>query len=325
MQVDVLFADASCPAPYGPTDAQTRGLGGTEAAVIRLAEGFANAGKCVACYQHGLTEPRVDNGVMLLPGRGIETCEPRAVIHVRRLVEDFLKFFPNAKHVLWLHEVVFDEEREYVQAIKRLRLNVVCVSDWHTEQACEFYGDNYPISRIYNPVPDEFYERTRVTADPHKLIWMSSPHKGLETALDLFAKLRTTSGQPFAFHVYNPGYLAIPGLDEPGVVFHGATPFPQVMNEIGDALCVFHPSLWFETFCLVAAEVHCLGSPVAGYARAALTETAQNGQFLKEPEDENGILTNVLEWSKNGRPNVNGNRAFKLSTVLPQWISLLKL
>jgi glycosyltransferase involved in cell wall biosynthesis len=325
VQVDVLFADASCPAPYGPTDAKTHGLGGTEAAVIRLAEGFLRTGRSVACYQHGLDEPRTDGDVTLLPGRGIENCAPRAVIHVRRLVEDFLKFFPRAKHVLWLHEAVFEEERDYVQAIKRTRMDVICVSDWHVEQACEFYGDNYPIQRIYNPVPDEFYERAPVPADPHKLIWMSSPHKGLDTALDLFAKLRAMSGAPFALHVYNPGYLAIPGLNEPGGVFHGPRPFAQVMDEIGDALCVFHPSLWYETFCLVAAEVNCLGIPVAGYARAALTETAQNGEFLKEPGDEDGILANVLDWSKNGRPNVRGNRAFKLSTVLAQWSVLLKL
>ena len=99
----------------------------------------------------------------------------------------------------------------------------------------------------------------------------------------------------------------------------------MLFRSIKDALCVFHPSLWYETFCFVAAEANCLGIPVAGYARAALTETAQNGAYLKEPGDEAGIVANVLDWSKKGRPRVTGNSAFKLSTVLPQWKALLKL
>ena len=117
------------------------------------------------------------------------------------------------------------------------------------------------------------------------------------------------------------------GLNEPGVVFHGATPFAQMMDDSPDALCVFQPSLWFETFCLVAAEANCLGIPVAGYnARSALTETAQNGQFLKEPGDEDGHFRQCFGLVENRTAQRSRrHRAFKLSTVLPQWTALLKL
>lgn len=323
LRIDVLFADASSPHPYSSRSARTRALGGTEAAVIRVTDGLAALGKQSVIYERGLDRAKRDNCVILIPASDFNRIEPRAVVHVRHASFELLQHYPTARHVLWLHEVVFEEERDYVNTIRNQGFQVGCVSDWHTEQTRKFYGEHYSVSRIYNPLPDDLYEIAPRPFIPHKLVWMSSPHKGLDDALCMFAQLRRESGLPFELHVYNPGYV---GIDNPlpeGCVLHGSTPFPAMMDAAADALCVFHPSLWYETFCLVAAEANCFHIPLAGYSRAALNETAQEGRYLKDPENEAGLLAMVRDWAEGARPEVSGNPLFRQSRIAQEWAALL--
>lgn len=52
----VLFIDPCCPKPYDPQVLATESLGGTEATVIRVAEGLASKDHVVVVKQHNRTD-----------------------------------------------------------------------------------------------------------------------------------------------------------------------------------------------------------------------------------------------------------------------------
>ncbi|HEV2227755.1 MAG TPA: glycosyltransferase family 4 protein [Steroidobacteraceae bacterium] len=349
----LLFFDPLCPRPYGEESLREGGLAGTEASTVRIAEALD-----AWVAQHNRTE---------VEGR---YRPPSAVAHVRHVVvlrdpralEGAARLFPGARFTLWVHDRIepgSSRARWFARAVpelRRLQPDIVCVSDYQRARvAATLAGipgcERLAVRRIYNPVDDAVVP-DGTPVDPTKLLFLSSPNKGLRFALDAFRALRRRMPD-LRLCVGNPGYKSLAAAAAPGVEWLGSLPHARVLTEARAALCTFSPNFVIpETFGLVFAESHAVGTPVLTYDCGAAREVLGDVQELlpvtwaqrayEAPlhrlaprwraacallADRLGLFDRCIErigaWREGGRPRVGPDPRFRLSVVAGEWRSHL--
>jgi glycosyltransferase involved in cell wall biosynthesis len=329
MSVRLLFLDSSCPQPYDAETLKTKPQGGTESTVTRVAEGLAARGHEVIVAQKG----RAEVGQGLAKYIGLDHLDqidkqPHAVISLRTpsLVHFAIDKFPASKRFLWLHDF---NQQNVVQAYPELMgtgLKIICVSRTHKTVVTSAMLSQIPppirgvtADFIYNPVD---LEPDNTPVDNKKLVFFSSPHKGLDHALYLFGRLRDID-PTYTLHVANPGYYPSADIQVPGVIYLGCLCHSAVVGAVRSALAVFHPNFVFpETFGLVHAEANAVGTPVLTSTLGANREVLSDRLQTSDVRDGKIVIDTVLRWSVE-RPVVKGNPEFKLSNVLEQWEKVL--
>jgi glycosyltransferase involved in cell wall biosynthesis len=240
--------------------------------------------------------------------------------------------------------------------LQRLQPNVVCVSDYQRERVAATLAripgcGQLAVRRIYNPVDDAIApDGTPVDLD--KLVFFSSPNKGLRFALDAFRALRRRMPD-LRLCVGNPGYKSFTAAATPGVEWLGSLPHARVLAEARTALCTFSPNFVIpETFGLVFAESRAVGTPVlacdCGAAREVLGDPEQvlpvtwaqrayeaplhrlESRWRALPArlaDRLGLFDRFIErisrWRDGARPRVGPDPRFRLSAIAGEWRSHL--
>jgi glycosyltransferase involved in cell wall biosynthesis len=349
----LLFFDPLCPRPYGADSLRTGGLAGTEASTVRIAEALD-----AWVAQHNRTEAQ---------GR---YRPPSAVAHVRHVVvlrdpralKDAARLFPGAHLTLWVHDRIepgSSRARWFERAVPQLRLlqpDIVCVSDYQRERVAATVAglpgcEHLVVRRIYNPVDDAIVP-DGTPVDPGKLVFFSSPNKGLRFALDAFRALKRRMPD-LRLCVGNPGYKSFNAAATPGVEWLGSLPHARVLAEVRAALCTFSPNFVIpETFGLVFAESRAVGTPVLTYDCGAAREVLGDPEELLpvswaqrayeaplhrlEPRwralparwaDRLGLFDRCIErisrWRDGARPRVGPDPRFRLSAIAGEWRSHL--
>jgi glycosyltransferase involved in cell wall biosynthesis len=346
----IVFYDPVCPAPYTRATLATRALGGSEASAVRVAEALD-----AVVMQHCRRDAE---GRYRPPGA---STEARHVIVLRdaRALRGIRARFPNARFHVWLHDRVergSTRARWLAQADAALEdVTLVCVSEWlrHRVELAVHPLRSAPTLRtrvIFNPIADELAPAREFDAD--KLVFLSSPNKGLRYALIAFQALRRALPS-LRFCVANPGYRTEAHGDFPGVQWLGTLTPAQTMEQAASALCVFMPNFLLpETFGLVFAEANALGTPVLAHdcgaarevlhaANPVLPVRRRQRQFAwamralgwRAPHQaatlgvRAGLFDEYLEllrsWRSGQRPRVTGAARFRLSRVAQDWRDLL--
>lgn len=328
MNLDVLFIDTVTPYVYDSLTLDTQALGGTEATVIRVAEALGSAGMKVGVVNHRLEREHLGVNVYYLPESYLTVVKATNVIGIRSI-----KYVPNFKasnKFIWLHDLASANLFDLIEPLIKHDITTIAVSKWHKENLkdvlCRIKERllHPKITYIYNPVQDNIYvpKDVHVDYDPNKLVWLSSPHKGLTDAIRVFKKLKEVSGNDkFEFHVFNPGYLPTESHNEPGLRVHGSVPASVGWEHAATSLCVFYPTRWKETFGLVGAEANAVKCPVITYEQAGLAEILTPKQLIPV-KNEKALIDRTISWYSGDRPNVYGNNNFKLSSVILDWIKL---
>jgi len=349
----ILFLDPVCQRPYDTRTLATQASGGTEATLTRVADALD-----AYVMQHNRAEAWGRYlPVQPLPGIAhvVINRDSRAVSLVRRL-------FPAARVYLWLHDQLNPGSRRArwlagtAAQLRECRATVVCVSDSQrrgVEATLRAVGlaDVAPALTIYNPI-DETLAPDDTPVDATKLVFFSSPNKGLDFTLDAFAALRQRMPD-LRLLVGNPGYKADRSARRSGVEFLGALPQRAMHQQVRGALCTFFPNFVIpETFGLVFAESHALGTPVLtvdcgaalevlgdrdevlplrrsyrvyermvgrlppGLRRMPARLAARAGLF-------DAFAGRVQAWRAGARPRVAPDPRFRLGSVAARWRSLL--
>lgn len=328
--MNILFVDTSCPKSYSPESLTLSGLGGTEATVIRVAEGLGALGHNVSVYQHCRAENTSSEHAEYI-GRGVVKVTPDVVITLRKPehAADVYRLFPKAKHILWLHDWAQGALSEHSIRLSMQGITVVCVSDTHkvhTEAYLKQEGAlRFPVTYIYNPVViPPLLERFKAAYSDTTLVFFSSPHKGYTRALELFNELQRRTGDLFTLYVANPGYYKDEAYTAAGVVNLGPRSHKQVLSLVGSALAVFYPNTVFpETFGLVFAEANALGTPVLTHDLGAAREVLDNADAqLVDCTDDEAVIEKLLLWREN-RPKVFLKEAYTLPNVIKEWDTLI--
>ncbi|HET9107142.1 MAG TPA: glycosyltransferase [Steroidobacteraceae bacterium] len=350
----VLFFDPVCSQPYDSETLRRQAMGGTEATVVRVADALG-----ALVVQHNRTSasgrylpPRRDPTVT----RVIVNRDSHALSAVREL-------YPNARLHLWLHDRVRPRSKRArriaadARVLRELAVKVICVSDTQrraVEAAMRWMkvGDRVSALTIYNPVADDL-RPDGSPIDERKLVFLSSPNKGLKFTLDAFRALRRAMPD-MRLVIGNPGYRADDAARLEGVEYLGPQPQARIHAEVRTALCTFFPNFVIpETFGLVLAESKALGTPVlthdCGAALEVLGDPAQVLPVTAPRRVYEALLggcssrcrrgparlaagvglfdmyvDRIRAWRAGGRPVTEPDPRFRLSAVTRRWQDVLR-
>ncbi|HVN98974.1 MAG TPA: glycosyltransferase family 4 protein [Steroidobacteraceae bacterium] len=350
----VLFHDPLCREPYDPDSLRERASGGTESTVARIADALG-----ARVVQHNRLE---DNGRYLRPRR-LEGIEHVVVVRESRALPMLREQYPHARFHLWLHDQMNPGSKRArrlattARVLRELAVSVVCVSDWQRQRveatlAGIGLAGSVAARTIYNPVADELAPFGGAV-DPDRLVFFSSPNKGLGYALDVFASLRRRTPS-LRLLVGNPAYKRGRDARRDGVEYLGAQPQARMHEHVRGALCTFAPNFVLpETFGLVYAESKALGTPVLAHDCGASAEVIDDAREVlpvrpayrayealarglppllrrgpARVADRLGLFhayhERISAWRAGARPQVGPDPRFRLATVAAQWRALLR-
>lgn len=326
----VLFYDTATPGPYTGETLRTKPLGGTEATCIRIAEALASRGHRVTVTTHRSEGSHESFGVTY--SRSLPDAVDAVVcLRAHEPLPMLRERYPNAMMVLWLHDIAGKEIALNVDAIVKARAKVVCVSQFHRTQVVEVMKANrsnsvFPVvNYIYNPV-DPTLRPDLTQYDPNKIVFFSSPHKGLLETVQIFAHFqRFPLLKDIKLCIANPGYLpdaSVRGV--PNIVNLGALAHHEIMRHVRESLCVFHMNRVFpETFGLVYAEAQAVGTPFLAHDMGAIREISDHPAQLLDIKDLELIIQRMTTWAAGYRPSVRLDSRFRTNQIAKEWETYL--
>lgn len=235
--------------PYNSQSVREFPSGGTERAAIFLGEAFRKLGHEV----EWLTTPdEVRQGPKEKPDV--------VITQVAELLEDY----PDSKKVWWVHHFSDQPVIKINAAYGRCFADKVV-----TLSRCQ-HDDFKNNLRIDSTVIghgvwlDEVI--TGLQKDPYRLIYASTPFRGLDRIPALFSQIRErepratlaicssmgTYGTPEQDSEYTPLFDELGRI--PGVELKGALNQAELYGELARASIFFYPSTWPETYCMVMDE-----------------------------------------------------------------------
>lgn len=333
----LVFIDPKCPRPYDPDVLARQGLGGTEATVVRVACALSNRHEVVV-FQH-------NRSVSWQESPGIK-FKPMSALDEDLNDADHLIFIQKAQNLaklrrrrgarwwLWLHNFVQEEVPLFWQDHLRFRLGIICVSRTHALHTARYmrsqrhswltanWAMRGGLAFHHNPLSPHLMQQPSGTIDPYKLIFFSSPHKGLEQVLAAFNRLHAIEPR-FRLYVGDPGYLKTGDprmLDQPGIVRLGSLPQAEVLRHVSESLCVLYPqSKRAETFGLVYAEANAVGTPVLAHDFGSAREILAGNNPPINVHQSGIVEQTVLDWLAGARPKVQADPRFSLDAVTDGW------
>jgi tetratricopeptide (TPR) repeat protein/glycosyltransferase involved in cell wall biosynthesis len=289
---------------YDGSTPRDRGLGGTESAVVYLAEALAHRGhRCVVF--NGSSQPRTIKGVEYarwesMPVRCVGD-RPDVLVAVRSWETiGRVRFAPL--QIFWTGDA-FDQP--YVQTLAKTGAYAeidffMLQSDWQASTYQSHHG--VPASRIVktnlgaaataNGFADGSPRRLDLvtscsTTRPRRLAYVSTPFRGLDVLLELFPRIRAacpdaelhvfSSMQVYGVSAaddegeYDALYRKARSLD--GVTLVGSLPQPELAARLEECRVLAYPNHFEETFCIAGAEAQAAGCVVVTSALGALPET----------------------------------------------------
>lgn len=241
------------------------------------------------------------NGGTELMLRGLQQRLDPELIEDFQIIPSRVRELDEKKiRVLWLHDLPGDPESEHLKNDGHERFHLlVFVSNWQMQQYIQYYNIPWSkcivIENVIEPIQRELINKP---TNKIKLIYHTTPHRGLEILVPVFEKLCEKHGD-IELDVYSS--FKIYGWEQrdepyrqlferceqhPQINYRGTVSNVEVKQAVAKAHIFAYPSIWLETSCLslmeaMSAECVCV-HPNFG----ALYETA-------------GGTTVMYQWSEN--------------------------
>jgi glycosyltransferase involved in cell wall biosynthesis len=348
----ILFWDPSCNRPYDSQTLRHEAMGGTESSVVRIAD---------ALRAHVVQHNRIETSGRYHPPSRIDGISHVVLLRDSRALPTVQALYPDARHCLWVHDQIQAGSTRgrrlasTATALCEMHVAIICVSDTQRKAVDATLrgigiADQVRTHTIYNPVEVAMTEHRPLDRD--KLVFFSSPNKGLAYTLDAFRALRSQLPD-LRLLVGNPGYKDARSTDVEGVEWLGAQPQARIHAEVSTALCTFCPNFVIpETFGLVFAESLALGTPVLAHDCGAASEVIGDpsqvlpvSRWQRNYERAFGKLSprwrrqpariaarfgmfdayidRISAWRDGARPEVGPDPRFAIATVAAQWRALM--
>ena len=225
---------------------------------------------------------------------------------------------PDKFRILWCHDLPGDPEAD--QALRNNHWEryhyIVFVSNHQMQQYINRY--NLPWSKcvvMHNAIiPIPLVDHPPVVGDPVRLIYHTTPHRGLNVLLPVFDRLYQDH-KNIHLDVYSS--FSIYGWDErdaeyqslfdfcnqhEAITYHGAKSNEEVRDALIRSDIFAYPSTWPETSCLALIEAMSAGLVCVHPNFGALYETAGNWTYMYQMNEEltkhaailHGNLDNVI-------------------------------
>jgi len=209
--------------------------------------------------------------------------------------------------ILWLHDMFNDPESHHLkdpEARKRFE-KLIYVSNFQKTQYDMAYGVLPSESTILQNCIDPI-EITSKSKDEVRLIYHTTPHRGLDILVPVFEELvkhrpNVVLDVYSSFDIYgwserNADYehLFERCRAHPQINYHGYQPNDVVRKALQEAHIFAFPSIWPETSCIAAMEAMSAGCLIVHPNYAALPETICNFGVNYAMHEDANIHANVF-------------------------------
>lgn len=228
------------------------------------------------------------------------------IIHSR--VREYDK---NKKTVYVCHDLPGDPESNHLAQGGYNKFDrIVFVSNWQMQRYIDFYGIPwYKCVVLHNaiePIDIDVSESYGQNGKEVKLIYHTTPHRGLDILLSAFDKLsqeddNITLDLYSSFKIYGWGERDEQYKDlfafadaHPKITNHGSVSNEEVREALKRADIFAYPSKWPETSCLALIEAMSAGCMCVHSNYAALPETAANWTMMYQYMDSVNDHTKIF-------------------------------
>ena len=301
---------------WSPRSIVEGGIGGSETCCIKIAEEFIKKGYRVFVFNDCGEQAGIYNKVVYR--HYTEFVEFSAMNHIdifisSRRPEVFnLKIRASQKHV-WVHDIWLSQDPQVNIHADQVDSFMV-LSPWHKK----FFGQhhNVPAEKMWVTKNGLDLERFSgpIEKDPHRLIYSSSPDRGLDVLLDVFPKIRerVPEANLQIFYGFDNWSKAIEdrgskeqrasrdkimaALEQPGIHYHGRIDQTQLAQEFMKAKVWAYPTHFWETFCITALEAmvsHCV--PITTDLAALNATVGDYGILLPESSYSEEYKSNFVD------------------------------
>jgi glycosyltransferase involved in cell wall biosynthesis len=200
--------------------------------------------------------------------------------------------------IYWLHDLPEGGESQHLRNGGWNRFHtLVYVSNWQAQLYEGYFGIPWHKGRVIlnaiEPIAVDTKERDRV-----RLIYHSTPHRGLELLVPVFERLCQRYdnieldvfssfklyGQEERDSLFEPLFERC--RRHPMIHYHGTQPSDVVRAALARAHIFAYPSIWPETSCICLMEAMSAGCLCVHSNFGALYETAANWTFMYQFQEE---------------------------------------
>lgn len=218
---------------------------------------------------------------------------------------------PGKTELYWLHDLPGDPESEHLKNGGWNKFEkLIFVSHWQFQWYQRHYGlPWYKCVVLQNAI--EPITPNKPKDGKIRLIYHTTPHRGLELLLPVFDKLceKYDNIELDVFSSFNA--YGWPERDKPyeqlfdfarnhpKINYHGYQPNDVIRDALAKADIYAYPSIWQETSCISMMEAMSAGCEIVHPNLAALPETAANWtamyQFIEDKRDHARLFYSVLD------------------------------
>lgn len=215
---------------------------------------------------------------------------------------------PKKPTILWCHDTWDDPESQHLkEEERRARFEkFVFVSNYQLSTynlALQVpYAQSFVMQNAIEPI--ELKDKNK---DQIKLIYHTTPHRGLNIAVAAIMELAKNYGDKIHFDVFSSfeayGWkerdkefedLFNNIKEHPQMTYHGYQPNEKVREALQEAHIFAYPSIWPETSCIAAIEAMSAGCQVVCPNYAALPETTANFATMYQWSEDIQFHANVF-------------------------------
>jgi glycosyltransferase involved in cell wall biosynthesis/SAM-dependent methyltransferase len=298
-----------------------RPVGGAETCIINLSRELAKEYN-VFVINH-CKNPGIYDGVKYIPIGDIDflnNIKTNLFVILRTPpLSNYKDLYDIDKVILWAHDFVecpcWDILPEAMPNIDK----IVCLSEWHKNNIQKRFPwvEDWQFTIIGNGVDPKLFYPKKLKATPSKqrkikLIYSSTPFRGLDVLLDAFSLVRDevcnaelhicssmkVYGKSDAEEVpYKHLYDKAKEMD--GVIYHGSVTQKKLAKLMRESYLMAYPSTYPETYCIGTLEATSAKTPIVTTNLGALPETITKGcAIFTKPNDVESFAKAVIDLIK---------------------------
>lgn len=250
-------------------------------------------------------------GTELMKFKLLEKISPTVLDKFLIICSRVREMDPSLIPIYWLHDLAEDPESEHLKAGGWNKFKkMIFVSNWQMQQYIKHF--NMPwykcmvIQNAIEPIP-----LIKKSSDKIKLIYHTTPHRGLNILIPVFSKLVEkydnieldvfSSFEIYGWKERDKQFEALFDVcrTHPKINYHGFQSNEVVRKALQEAHIYAYPSIWPETSCISLMEAMSAGCLCIHPNYAALFETASNFtwmyQFQEDPRDHMSLFYRMLD------------------------------
>ena len=218
---------------------------------------------------------------------------------------------PDKIKIYWAHDLAGDPECDHLRDGGWNRFDkIVFVSNWQMQKFIDYYNSPWSHCVVIPNAVEPVMNVNKPESGPIKLIYHTTPHRGLELLVPAFYALAErhdieldvfSSFKMYGWEARDQQYKHIFDMcrDHPKINYHGYQPNDVVRDYLGEAEIFAYPSIWQETGCCALMEAMSAGCLNVHSNFGCLYETSANWsliyQYSENPNHHVNTFYGVLD------------------------------